>query len=203
VLTFKEFLRGKNLLAGAKKNYPVRLLCGLDEAGRGPLAGPVVAAAVVLDPEFFDPRIKDSKKLSPKERETLAKVIWHNSWYVKAVAIGAKRIDEINILQASLRCMSLAARSLKDVIFLVDGNASVPDLFPQHCIIGGDNICLPISAASIIAKVVRDQLMVALASRYPGYYFEKHKGYPTKAHRHALALYGASPVHRLSFAGVS
>ena len=181
---------------------------GLDEAGRGPLAGPVVAACVVLGEEIAG--LNDSKKLSEKKREALYEII-----YDKALAVGvgvaeAEEIDDKNILNASLDAMCTAflaaehalGHQVKGAIVDGDKRAPLPERVRQRTVIGGDRICPAVMAASIVAKVTRDRRMKEEALRYPGYGFEKHKGYPTKAHREALMKLGPTPIHRYSFAPV-
>jgi ribonuclease HII len=180
------------------------LVCGVDEVGRGPLAGPVVAAAVILDPARPIDGLADSKKLSEKRRETLYERIRERalSWSVGRAEVA--EIDEINILQASLLAMqrAVAGLSIGPQRALVDGNR-VPELqCDARAIIGGD-ACEPcISAASIIAKVTRDREMIALDAVYPGYGLARHKGYPTRQHLDSLALLGVSEIHRRSFAPI-
>jgi ribonuclease HII len=177
-------------------------ICGVDEAGRGPLAGPVVAAAVVFKQGFSDPRIQDSKKLSKQQRERLFDYIKESALAWSIVGVGARRIDALNILQATRLAMRLAVERIDADLVLVDGNQRIISSIPQKTVIGGDRLHVEISAASILAKVWRDRLMATLAEKYPGYGLEKHAGYPTKAHREALAVLGPSRIHRLSFAGV-
>lgn len=177
-------------------------ICGLDEAGRGPLAGPVVAAAVVFPPDFKDERIKDSKVLSAKQRELLFDYICKMSLDFSIVAVGPRRIESMNILRASLFAMQCAAKRVNADLFLVDGNQRVPDLFPQQTVIGGDRIHVQISAASILAKVWRDRLMLILDKKYPGYGLGKHSGYPTVLHRKSLIELGPCRIHRKTFGGV-
>lgn len=183
---------------------PNRITAGVDEVGRGPLAGAVIAAAVILDPDRPIVGLADSKALSEKKRDNLADEIKDKAL---AWAIGraeATEIDEINILQASLLAMRRAVLALQPAAeyALIDGNRC-PDLpFPCEAIIKGDQSVAEISAASIIAKVARDREMIELDLVYPGYGFAKHKGYPTKAHMQALAELGVSPIHRLSFGPV-
>lgn len=177
-------------------------ICGVDEAGRGPLAGPVVAAAVVFKQGFSDPRIQDSKKLSKQQRERLFDYIKESALSWSIVGVGARRIDTLNILQATKLAMRLAVERIDADLVLVDGNQRIVSSIPQKTVIGGDRLHIEISAASILAKVWRDRLMATLADKYPGYGLEKHAGYPTKAHREALAVLGPSKIHRLSFAGV-
>jgi len=185
-----------------------RAVAGIDEAGRGPLAGPVVAAAVILDPEKPVPGVADSKTLSPARREHLFGEIHRNA---RAVGVGFAphdEIDRINILQATLRAMTRAVADLSAAggaapdYLLIDA-LTLPDVpFPQEGIVRGDSLSVSIAAASIVAKVTRDRLMVAMDRRYPGYGFALHKGYPTAAHRSAIERLGPCPVHRLSFRGV-
>lgn len=183
-------------------------LIGLDEAGRGPLAGPVVAAAVALPRPCPIEGLDDSKALSEARREALFDLIVAHADAYGIAAIGPAEIDEINILQASLKAMGEAWRQavagaphLSDALVLVDGNqrAHLPGHVEQRPIVKGDARSLNIAAASILAKVTRDRAMVALDARYPGYGFAQHKGYPTQAHRDAIAALGPSPIHRRSF----
>ncbi len=181
------------------------LLAGTDEAGRGPLAGNVVAAAVILDPEQNIAGLDDSKKLSEKKRDLLAVEIKQKALAWAVVSISPQQIDEMNILQASLFAMKTAAEKLQvkpDHVF-VDGNKILPDCFCANtAIIKGDSRVAEISAASILAKVERDAQMLALHQQYPAYGFDKHKGYPTKAHREILRQIGPCPEHRRSYAPV-
>lgn len=187
----------------ARKNGFSRIV-GVDEAGRGPLAGPVVAAAVILPPQFELPGLNDSKKLSAKKREALFPLIRTQALAVGVGIVSSAVIDEINILQASLRAMSLAVTRLRTQAdyALVDGIFAIPLALPQQTLKQGDSRSLSISAASIIAKVIRDRLMVAYDLRYPGYGLAKHKGYGTAEHLAAIARLGPSPLHRKTFAGV-
>ncbi len=179
-------------------------VAGIDEAGRGPIAGPVVAAAVILDPSRPIAGLADSKTLTARRRETLAVAI-HAA--ALAWALGraeVEEIDRLNILQASLLAMrrAVAALALRPALALVDGNRC-PDLpCLAHAVVGGDRRVPAIAAASILAKVARDAEMVTLDARYPGYGLAVHKGYPTAAHRAALARLGPQPIHRHSFAPV-
>ena len=175
---------------------------GVDEAGRGPLAGPVVAAAVIFPESYTNSKITDSKKLSAKNRELLYTEIIANALNWSIVAVGHHRIDKLNIRQASLLAMSLALNRVNADFVLVDGNAKIPTDIPQETIIGGDSKILEISAASILAKVYRDKLMKILDKKYPGYELSKHSGYPTKAHREAVKKLGPSKIHRKTFKGV-
>lgn len=178
-----------------------QMICGVDEAGRGPLAGPVCAAAVILPPNMRIPGLDDSKKLSDKRRRELFPVIKE-----QAIAYGIgfadhKMIDEINILQATFYAMKQAISNLsaKPDLALIDGNRE-PDLdIPVQTVIHGDSLSASIAAASILAKVTRDDLMLEMAEQYPGYGFEIHKGYGTKVHYQALRTLGPCPIHRMSF----
>jgi len=181
------------------------LLAGTDEAGRGPLAGNVVAAAVILSPDRSILGLDDSKKLSEKKRQLLAVEIKEKALSWSVVSVTPQQIDEMNILQASLFAMKTAAENLHvspDHIF-VDGNKPLVDcLYANTAIIKGDSRVAEISAASILAKVERDAQMLALHALYPEYGFDKHKGYPTKAHREILNTIGPCPEHRRSYAPV-
>ncbi|SEP98631.1 RNase HII [Ectothiorhodospira magna] len=180
-------------------------VAGVDEVGRGPLAGPVVAAAVILDPERPIEGLKDSKALSPARRQALDALIRERALAWSIAVCGPAEIDALNILQASLLAMGRAVETLAVVpaLALVDGNRC-PEAMPcpARAVVGGDKTVAAISAASIIAKVHRDALMVALDAEYPGYGLAGHKGYPTPAHLEALARLGPSPCHRMSFAPV-
>ena len=177
---------------------------GVDEAGRGPLAGSVVAAAVVLDPTRPIAGLDDSKKLSAKRREALAAQIKDQALAWQVVSVDASVIDEINILQATLRAMQLAigGLSIKPREVLIDGTHAPPCDLPVRTVVGGDRLHAEISAASILAKVSRDHELMALHTQYPAYGFDRHKGYPTAAHMEALALHGPCPAHRRSYAPV-
>ncbi|PCI13156.1 MAG: ribonuclease HII [Thiotrichales bacterium] len=180
------------------------LIAGVDEAGRGPLAGAVIAAAVILDPAFPIEGVTDSKKLSAKKRERLELEIKQHAiaWAVGRAEV--EEIDEINILQASLLAMSRAVEQLpvKPSHVQVDGNQCPTISYPVEAIVKGDALIPAIGAASILAKVARDRELILLDEQYPQYGFAKHKGYPTKAHFSALEAHGVSPVHRRSFAPV-
>ena len=180
-------------------------VAGVDEVGRGPLAGPVVAGAVILDPLQPITGLMDSKKLSEKRREELAIEIKAKSLAWAVARIDVDVIDEINILQASMRAMSVAVAGLSQQpdYVMVDGNRIPSDLsIPAEAVIKGDDRVSCISAASIIAKVARDQEMVEMELRYPGYGLAQHKGYPTKAHIEALQKQGVTEIHRRSFGPV-
>lgn len=180
------------------------LLCGVDEAGRGPLAGPVFAAAVILDRARPIAGLRDSKKLSAPKREALARQIKAQALAWAIATASVEEIDRLNILQASLLAMRRAVEGLAVVPahVLVDGLHCPPLMLPASAIVRGDDSVAQISAASILAKTARDAEMVALHQLYPHYGFDCHKGYPTAAHLQALRRHGASPVHRLSFAPV-
>ena len=176
-------------------------VCGVDEAGRGPLAGPVCAAAVILPAGIVIDGLNDSKKLTEKKREALFDVITENaiSWSVSLV--DETVIDEINILQATYRAMQQAVEGLPrpaDFVY-VDGNRSEGLSLPHECVVSGDARIPSIAAASIIVKVTRDRLMRDFAVRYPAYGFEKHKGYGSRAHYAALLEHGPCPIHRRTF----
>lgn len=181
------------------------LIAGVDEAGRGPLAGPVVAAAVILDPGRPIPGLADSKKLSAGRREQLAAQIRQHALAVALYCVEAEEIDRINILQATLKAMRGAVAGLGQAPtrVLVDGNR-LPDLpVPATALIGGDGVEPAISAASIIAKTHRDAIMLDWHRRYPAYGFDRHKGYGTALHLEALAANGPCPAHRHSFRPVT
>jgi ribonuclease HII len=178
------------------------LLCGVDEAGRGPLAGDVFAAAVILPKHHTIDGIKDSKKLSEKQREYLFDVITDGAIDFSIARASHTEIDDLNILNATFLAMKRAVGNLKVVpnVLLVDGNADPRiDNFPTQCIIKGDNLISSISAASILAKVSRDRYMIELSKKYPEYGFAKHKGYGTKLHYEAISKHGICPIHRKSF----
>lgn len=182
----------------------MRLVCGVDEAGRGPLAGAVFAAAVILDPENLIEGLADSKKLSEKRREALSSLIRERAlaWCVAQASV--EEIDTLNILHASLLAMKRAVEGLQLVPqeVLVDG-LHCPDVaYSSRAIIKGDSKVVEISAASILAKTARDADMLRLHGEYPQYGFDRHKGYPVPIHLAALAAYGVSPVHRRSYAPV-
>lgn len=180
------------------------LVAGVDEVGRGPLAGPVVAAAVILDPACPIDGLKDSKRLSPRRRETLAGQIESAALAWALGRAEVEEIDAINILQASLLAMqrAVAALPLAPELVLVDGNQCPRLGCPAQAVVKGDALVAAISAASIVAKVSRDREMLELDARYPGYGLAQHKGYPSKAHLAALQALGVSPVHRRSYAPV-
>lgn len=179
-------------------------VAGVDEAGRGPLAGPVVSAAVILPESFEDTGITDSKKLSPKKRSILYDHIMEHAITVGIGIVGSEEIDSMNILQASLHSMAIAVEnlSISPDYLLIDGIFTIPSLIEQEAVKKGDSLSISIASASIIAKETRDRIMLELDSLYPQYGFSKHKGYPTKAHKNAIATFGVTPVHRKTFKGV-
>ena len=179
----------------------IKLICGVDEAGRGPLAGPVCAAAVILPPHVEITGLNDSKKLTDKRRRELFTIIKE-----QAIAYGIgfashEEIDEINILQATYLAMerALAQLSVKPELALIDGNRAKDFGLPVETVVKGDSRSASIAAASILAKVTRDDLMLSAAEEYPQYQFDVHKGYGTKAHYSALTEHGPSPIHRMTF----
>jgi ribonuclease HII len=188
------------------------VVCGIDEAGRGPLAGPVVAAAVILDPRRFPQalrdRLDDSKRLAAREREeccrALAACAARGAAHIALGAASVREIDTLNILRATLLAMAraVAALGLRPQRALVDGNAAPALPCPVETVIGGDGLSFSIAAASVLAKVRRDRIMRALARRYPGYGWESNAGYPTAEHGAALCRLGPTPHHRRSFAPV-
>lgn len=179
----------------------VKLICGVDEAGRGPLAGPVCAAAVILPPNIDIPGLDDSKKLSDKRRRELFPLIQQQAVAYAIAFADHQEIDEINILQATFLAMERAIRclSVKPEVALIDGNRQKDFGLPVETIVHGDSRSASIAAASILAKVTRDDLMLEMANEYPQYGFEVHKGYGTKAHYAALSEHGPCPIHRKSF----
>jgi len=179
-----------------------KIEAGCDEAGRGCLAGPVVAAAVILPKDFTHPFLNDSKQLSEKKRELLRPIIESEAIAYSVSFIGPEEIDEINILKASFFAMHRAvdALSTKPESLLIDGNRFIPyPSIPHHCIIKGDGKYLNIAAASILAKTYRDEYMDQIAEKFPEYLWKQNKGYPTKAHREAILKFGPTHYHRMSF----
>ena len=181
-----------------------RLVAGVDEAGRGPLAGPVVAAAVILDPAVRIVGLGDSKRLSPQRRAELDLEIRERAAGYAVARADVDVIDAINILQATMQAMREAVARLDPApdLVLVDGNRCPDVPWPVRAVVGGDATVAAIGAASILAKVARDREMIEMDRRYPEYGFARHKGYGTRAHRDALLRLGPSPIHRLSFAPV-
>ncbi len=179
-------------------------IAGIDEAGRGPLAGPVVSAAVILPQAFSVAEVTDSKKLSAKKRGRLYEEIYAHAVSVGIGIVDAAEIDRINILQASLLTMSMATHNLnpQPECLLIDGPFRIPSRLPQKPITRGDTLSVSIAAASIVAKVTRDRLMETYNEYYPQYGFLQHKGYPTRAHKAAIRKFGFCPIHRRTFRGV-
>ncbi|MBL0716946.1 MAG: ribonuclease HII [Desulfosarcina sp.] len=179
-------------------------IAGLDEAGRGPLAGPVVSAAVILPDSFAVPGINDSKKLTPLKRDYFYNQIRTHALATATGIVDSVEIDRINILQATLLSMLKAVKNL-DInpdFLLVDGTFTISSTLPQSTIIKGDSLSISIAAASIIAKVTRDRLMKKYDEKYPQFGFARHKGYPTKVHKEAIKKFGPSSIHRHTFKGV-
>ncbi len=179
----------------------VKLVCGVDEAGRGPLAGPVCAAAVILPPGIGIPGLNDSKKLTDKKRRELYDIITEQAVSFGIAFASEQEIDEINILQATFLAMQRAMEKLDPApeLALIDGNRAKDFGLPVRTIVGGDGLSASIAAASILAKVTRDRLMEEYDAQYPQYGFAVHKGYGTKRHYEALHAFGPCPIHRQSF----
>ncbi len=181
------------------------VVCGCDEAGAGPLAGPVYAAAVILPLGADIPGLNDSKKLTEKRREALFPVIQDRALAWSVAWVDAREIDETDILSARMRAMRLAIDGLSQTpdFALIDGNRdrgrSASITIPHRCVVKGDSLSASIAAASVLAKVSRDRFMVEMAERYPEYRFDKHKGYGTRLHYELLRTYGPSPIHRRTF----
>ena len=178
---------------------------GVDEAGRGPIAGPVVAASVILSKENPIQGLNDSKALTPQKRSLLYNIILEKSVSFSVGIIENDVIDQINILQSTIKAMerSILGLNIKPDLVYIDGNRPTTLEIRQQTIVKGDTKCQSIAAASIIAKVTRDRIMEKLHEKYPQYGFLKHKGYPTKAHYEAIRVYGPCPIHRMSFNGVT
>ena len=179
-------------------------IAGIDEAGRGPLAGPVVSAAVILPKNFSVADVVDSKKLTIKKRARLYEEIYTHAVSVGVGIVDPVEIDRINILQASLLAMSIAAQNLspQPECLLIDGTFSISSELPQRPIVKGDALSVSIAAAAIVAKVTRDRLMEEYHKYYPQFDFFQHKGYPTRAHKEAIRKFGYCPIHRQTFRGV-
>ena len=183
------------------KEQGFNIVCGVDEAGRGPLAGPVFAAAVILPENLGDLGINDSKKLSEKKRDALFDIIKEKALAYSVASASEQEIDEINILNATFLAMKRAVDglSMKPEIALIDGNRKPNTGIEEMTLVKGDSKSISIAAASILAKVSRDRYLLELDEKYPEYQFKKHKGYPTALHYEMIKKYGISPVHRLSF----
>ena len=180
------------------------IIAGIDEAGRGPLAGPVVSAAVILPPDAVLPGIDDSKKLTPARRSRLYACLYDTAQAIGIGIIDAAEIDRVNILQASLRSMAMAVANLapRPDYLLIDGIFTIAADLPQEAIKKGDARSISIAAASIVAKVTRDRIMGQVDALFPEFGFARHKGYPTQPHRAAIVRHGCCPVHRRTFKGV-
>ena len=200
-LTEEEEISRVSAMWEIENSLPYRYIAGVDEAGRGPLAGAVYAAAVILPKGIIIPGLNDSKKLSEKRREELFEVITQKALAYCICSADERRIDEINILNAVFETMNRAVEglSVKPEYVLVDGNMIRNMEIPHETVIKGDAKSASIAAASILAKVARDRYICELAEKYPEYGFEKHKGYGTKAHVEAIQKYGPSPIHRKTF----
>lgn len=182
----------------------IKCIAGIDEAGRGPLAGPVIAAAVILPAGLSINGVNDSKKLTPNKREQLFDLIMKQAISVGIGITSSADIDRINILQATRSAMlsAVLSLSLQPDLLLIDGISTIDSTIQQKTIIKGDSLSISIASASIIAKVTRDRLMIAMDAEYSGYGFARHKGYGSAMHREAIKMLGPSPIHRLTFAGV-
>ncbi len=185
-------------------DYAGEVICGVDEAGRGPLAGPVFAAAVILDPAKPIAGLRDSKKLSPIRRDELALIIQHDALAWSIAQCSAAEIDALNILQATMLAMRRAIEGLSvaPTLALIDGNRCPVAAIRTEAIVKGDDKVIEISAASILAKTARDALLLEMHARYPQYAFDQHKGYPTALHLARLKEHGVTPEHRRSYAPV-
>jgi len=182
-------------------NKKIKLIAGIDEVGRGPLAGPVVAASVIFSPSVYIPGVNDSKLLSESKRESLFELIISEALAYNVAIVSHIQIDKINILNASLLAMRNSAKKLclQPDLILVDGNRSFNYSIPVTPVVKGDSKSFSIAAASILAKVTRDRIMIKLSKHYPDYYWEKNKGYPTRQHIDVIKLIGPSPLHRKTF----
>ncbi len=176
-------------------------VCGVDEAGRGPLAGPVCAAACILPVGLEIPGLDDSKKLSPQKREELYEIIVSSAITFGIAFASVEEIESLNILNATFLAMNRAIEQLvpQPALALIDGNRNSGIIIPSRCVVKGDSLCADIAAASVLAKVTRDRYMLSMAKQYPQYGFENHKGYGTVQHYAALRDYGPCPIHRPSF----
>lgn len=194
--TDQRFRYEWELLALGKKN-----ICGIDEAGRGPLAGPVISAAVILNPDNLIWEVNDSKKISEQQRESLYLTIINNCLHYGIGEASVEEIDKVNILQATVLSMKRAIENLTSTadFYLIDGNYGIPQLSNSKPIVKGDSLSLSISAASILAKVTRDRLMKKYHDQFPEYNFSSNKGYGTKDHIEAIKKFGYSTIHRKSF----
>lgn len=202
--TFRQFLhQAMDFFEGQCYRAGYRNIAGIDEAGRGPLAGPVVAAAVIFSRGWIDEEITDSKRLSPQKREELYGRILSSSRSVGIGVVDQGEIDRTNILQATLKAMEIAVEKLSPApdYLLVDGTHGVPIQIPQRPIKRGDTLSISIAAASIVAKVTRDRMMIEHHEKYPQYNFARHKGYGTREHLEAIRKFGYCELHRMTFGG--
>ncbi|MHB8067204.1 MAG: ribonuclease HII [Desulfobaccales bacterium] len=198
---------GKQVFADPEAYWRLQklpLIAGTDEVGRGPLAGPVVAAAVIIPPDAVFPGLRDSKRLTPEMRTALDAQIREQALAFAIKEVGPRQIETLGILAASLRAMAQAVKALALLpeIVLVDGPHPLPLAYPQQPVVKGDDLCPSISAASVLAKVHRDRLMTSFHRQYPQYNFPRHKGYATAEHLEALRCWGPCPIHRRTFSGV-
>ena len=197
---------GPDLWAFEKKAFEKGFsrIAGIDEAGRGPLAGPVVSAAVILPASLPNIGLIDSKKLTPKKRADFYEKIYEHAVSIGIGIIDPAEIDRINIFQAALLSMAISVKNLmpQPDCLLIDGPFKIPSNIPQEAIPKGDTLSSSIAAASIVAKVTRDRLMMRYDQEYPQFGFSRHKGYPTRAHKAAIQQFGCCPIHRKSFKGV-
>ncbi len=179
----------------------IRFIAGIDEAGRGPLAGPVVAAAVIFEPYTYIDGVRDSKKLRPAQRECLFEEIQARALSIGIGVVAATEIDRMNIRRATFKAMRMAIGRLKvnPQYLLIDGEELPENFYPQEALVGGDVRSFTIAAASILAKVIRDRIMQQFHRQFPQYGFDRHKGYGTALHREMILKYGPSPIHRKSF----
>ena len=203
----KKLRAGKQVFADPEaywRSQGIPFICGVDEVGRGPLAGPVVAAAVIIPPDAVFPGLKDSKKLPPENRAALDSLIREQALAWAVQELGPRQIERLGILAASLKAMALAVKALALIpeMVLVDGPHPLPLDYPQQPVVKGDDLCPSISAAAVLAKVHRDRLMAAYHPQYPQYNFQRHKGYATAEHLEALRAWGPCPIHRRTFQGV-
>lgn len=200
-LTKEEILAHAESMRQFDSLFGFELLAGVDEAGRGPLAGPVFAAAVILPPDLIIEGLNDSKKLSEKKRDALFDIIKEKALAYAVASVDEKEIDEINIRNATYKAMNMAVNMLKvkPEYVIVDGDAVTNMATPHECVIKGDAKSRSIAAASILAKVSRDRFLMELDEKYPQYQFAKHKGYGTALHTSLIKEFGPSPVHRMSF----
>lgn len=202
--SISDSARGPFFYEDVAREAGYHMIAGVDEAGRGPLAGPVVAAAVIIPKGIQLPGVRDSKQMTEEAREKAFPVILHEALATGIGVVSNKYIDKFNILKAALEAMRRAILALEQhaEFLLVDGIHKVPLPIPQMCLKKGDQISLSISAASVVAKVYRDRIMRSYHEMYPEYGFDKHKGYGTRRHFEAIKQYGVCPLHRLSFKGV-